>query len=63
MDISAMVFLSSISIHLACTVYIVSQGAKAVVWLFKFMRDEDKEIRDLRPVCSKSQYYDEFKED
>lgn len=42
MDISAIIFLSSIGLNLACMVYIVSQGAKAIIWLFKFLRDEDE---------------------
>lgn len=43
MDISAILFLSCIQINLACLVYIASQGTKAIVWLFSFMKDDDKE--------------------
>lgn len=43
MDISAIVFLSCIQINLACLVYIASQGAKAIVWFFSFLKEDDKE--------------------
>ena len=40
MDISGTILLMSIAINTACTVYVISQGAKAVIWVLKFFMDE-----------------------
>lgn len=44
MDYTATLFVTCLGLNFACTVYVISQGIKGMVWVFNLLtKDDDKD--------------------